>query len=90
MKKFIFAVLVLVLATALVACGCQNRGNTANSSIATTQPTTAPTTPTIIDPTFMNPTIETNIPDPDINTESDMGTEETGIGMDSTIIDGMK
>lgn len=89
MKKITFAVLVFVLAVSLMACGCQNRGNTVNTP-ATTQTTTTPTTGTIIDPTIMDPTIETNIPDPDINTMPDMGTEETGNGMDNTIIDGMK
>ena len=70
MKKFGLFVLSFVLVLSLAACGCQRSDvkptETMPPTTPPTQPSTVPTTmPTIPE---MDPTLETNIPDPDINT----------------------
>ena len=75
MKKIIAFVIVLIVCCALVACG---RGNDTPATTApATRPTTAPTTaPTTLPTTAATmPTLETNIPDPEVDTS--MTTEAT-------------
>ena len=85
MKKFSIITLALVMIIALAACG---RGNTDETSTPTT--TSSDFNPTIIPD--MDPTIETNIPDPNVDstmpiytdgTESTDTTGMTGGGNDS-------
>lgn len=69
MKKITIAIMAAVLVFAITACG-RNR-DTDPSSAPTTQPTTMPFMPE------MDPTLDTNIPDPDINTETPTFTDGT-------------
>ena len=74
MKKIITFVILLIVCCALVACGRKN--NTPATTAPTTRPTTAPTTtPTTLPTTATMPTLETNIPDPEVDTS--MTTEAT-------------
>lgn len=61
MKKISIAVLAAILVLSMAACG-RKQDNT-----PTTKPTTQPTEMTILP--NIDPTLDTNIPDPDINTE---------------------
>lgn len=80
MKKISMIVLALVMAFSLVACGRRNNNETSAPST-----TASDRNPTIIPD--MDPTITTNIPDPDVDTSMPMytdGTEGTdGKGQDS-------
>ena len=82
MKKLFSICLVLVLTFCLSACGCQAQKPTPETTVPTTVPvTTAPTTMPTTEPTTlppMDPTVETNIPDPevDVTTVPDV-TEDT-------------
>ena len=82
MKKLCIIALVFVLTFALAACGRRKNDNTI-TTMPTTQPTTTPTTDTSILPE-MDPTMDTNVPDPDVNGAVPDGTD----GMD-TILDDM-
>lgn len=80
MKKISMIILALVMTFSLVACGRQNNNETSAPST-----TASDRNPTIIPD--MDPTIHTNIPDPDVDTSMPMytdGTEGTnGIGHDN-------
>lgn len=67
MKKIIVFIAAAILCFACAACGCSN-------SQPATVPTNKPTTPSTMPSTIM-PTMETNIPDPEVNDNSTMGTE---------------
>ena len=73
MKKFCIFALVLLMAFSLAACG--RRNNTTPTTTATT-----PSTDMNILPD-MDPTLDTNIPDPNVDTSMPMYTD----GTDSTI-----
>ena len=73
MKKLSMIALVLVLTLALAACGRRNNNET------TAPTTTEPSTDMTIIPDI-DPTIETNIPDPNVDTSMPMYTD----GTDST------
>ena len=66
MKKIAMLAMALALMLSMSACGCSNRTNT-----PTVQPTEAPTRPTVPppEPTIVEPTFETNIPDPDVDND---------------------
>ena len=65
MKRLIMATMILVLTFSLAACGCQATEPMPETTVPTTQTTTAPSTQI---PTSMPSTIETNIPDPSVDT----------------------
>ena len=89
MKKLFSITLALVLIFALTACGCQAQDKTPATTAPTTVPTTVPTTAPTTEPTLastvpsMDPTLETNIPDPSVDTSMpDNGSSgETGNGI---------
>lgn len=66
MKKLIIVFVVVVLIISLNACG--RRQDATPTTNSTTQPTTIP---------FIDPTLDTNIPDPNINTEMPTYTDGT-------------
>ena len=70
MKKVTIFALILVLACSMAACGCQKNNNMGDNTTNTTKATTAPTTQPMIDPTILDPTFETNIPDSTVNGNS--------------------
>lgn len=70
MKKFGIIALVLVLTLFLYACS--RRNNTKEPMAPTTVPTEAPTITPVIPET--DPTMDTNIPDPEVNGNSDTET----------------
>ena len=88
MKKYGIFALVLALAMSLAACGCQKQPEPTTPTVNTTVPTTLPETVPVIPET--DPTIGTNIPDPNVDDstmptmDTDMngtdGTESTGMG----------
>ena len=69
MKKISIAVLAAILVLSMAACG-RKQDNT-----PTTKPTTQPTEMTILP--NIDPTLDTNIPDPNINTEIPTYTDGT-------------
>ena len=69
MKKISIAVLAAILVLSMAACG-RKQDNT-----PTTMPTTQPTKMTILP--NIDPTLDTNIPDPNINTEIPTYTDGT-------------
>ena len=73
MKKTLVLLLALGLAATLAACGRRKNENTTPNTTMPTRATTAPTTEVTI-----LPTLETNIPDPDVN--STMPDMTDGIG----------
>lgn len=77
MKKLSAIALVLFLTISLAACGGSGNGGTS------TPDTTAPSTGRPVMPST-NPTIDTNIPDPNVDTHMPMytdGTQDTsGVG----------
>ena len=75
MKRIIAIFAAAIVCLACAACGCTN------SEPATT-PSTRPTVPSTMPSTIM-PTMETNIPDPEVNDNSTMGTDFTDM-TDST------
>lgn len=84
MRKFTIFALVFVLAFALTACGRRDNTPTETTPAATQAPTEQATIPTI------DPTMGTNIPDPEVDTsmpdlmdptgESGTATNENGSG----------
>lgn len=72
MKKIAIFFLTLGLAATLAACGRRDNANTTPSTSAPTRSTTAPTTEVTI-----LPTLETNIPDPNVDTSMPDMTETT-------------
>lgn len=76
MKKIIAFIASIALAGSITACGCQNSTMMDN----TTTPGTSETTPTskpLIDPTIIDPTFETNIPDGTVDNNSTDPFDET-------------
>ena len=67
MKKFYMIILVFLLVVSLAACGRRNNTDT----IPTTQPSTG------MDLTPDMPPVETNIPDPNVDTSMPMYTDGT-------------
>lgn len=87
MKKTGFIVLTLVLVASLTACRRGNVDENTNPSDNSTPPATttepAPTTEPTTLPTIIDPTFESNIPDPDTNN----GTDGMDNGMDNGMTD---
>ena len=73
MKKFVFFALALILCCGLAACGCQMSTGNDMGNTTTTNSTTATKAP-MIDPTILDPTLDTNIPDPTVNGNSTIDT----------------
>lgn len=73
MKKICILLLALVVSVSIAACGRSNDNVTDGDGTMTILPTALPT-------------MDTNIPDPDINTEMPMYTEGTGVT--DPVIDG--
>lgn len=73
MKKIIAIAAAAILCLACAACGCSN---SEPATMPTTRPATRPTTPSTMPSTIL-PTMETNIPDPEVNDNSTMGTDMT-------------
>lgn len=69
MKRFIAIAAAAIVCLACAACGCTN------SEPATMPTTTAPIPSTM--PSTILPTMETNIPDPEVNDNSTVGTQTT-------------
>lgn len=83
MKKWCALTIALLLVFSTSACGCQNSGDmsgdttlTPTSTTKGTESTPATTDP-IVDPTILDPTFETNIPDSTVNDNSTNGTDST-------------
>ena len=72
MKKIIAITAAAILCLACAACGCSN---SEPATMPTTRPTTPTTAPTV--PSTILPTMETNIPDPEVNDNSTMSTDMT-------------
>lgn len=70
MKKVLIALLVLVMALSLVACRRRN------NDVETT-PTTTPQTSEMPFIPDMDPTLDTNIPDPSVDTQMPIYTDGT-------------
>ena len=76
MKKLFAIALALVIIGSLAACGCQAQEPTRPTTVPTTIPTTVPVTtapttiPTETTTPMMDPTTATNIPDPEVDTNS--------------------
>ena len=67
MKKYSMIALILVLTVSLCACGRRNKESVVtNPTVTTPAVTTAPTKPAT------EPTLETNIPDPEVDHNSTM------------------
>ena len=73
MKKITIAIMATLLVFIMVACGRRQDSNT--NTTPSTQTTTQPTTMTILPD--IDPTLDTNIPDPNINTEMPSYTDGT-------------
>lgn len=69
MKQFIAIALAGIICLACAACGCTN-------SAPATEPSTVTPIPGTM-PTFTVPTVEPNIPDPEVNDNSTIGTVPT-------------
>lgn len=69
MKKFAIITLIIILSLSICACG---RNGRKEPPVTTTPGTTMDILPD------MDPTIGTNIPDPDVNSTMPMYTEGTG------------
>ena len=76
MKRIITFVAVAIVCCGLVACGSRN--DMGATTVPTTRPTTAPTTAPTTRPTAPTtmPTLETNIPDPEVDTSMTTDTTE--------------
>lgn len=70
MKRFIAIFAAAMVCLACAACGCTN-------SAPATMPTNRATIPSTMPSTVM-PTMETNIPDPEVNDNSTVGMDDTG------------
>ena len=84
MKKLCALILAMLLVFSMSACGCQNSKDMDNnmtqsptSTTERTEPSTADTMPSIVDPTILDPTFETNIPDGTVNENSTTDTDGT-------------
>lgn len=77
MKKLTIFIMAFALACSIAACGCQNSSGMDNTTGTTSAPTTTPTTAPMIDPTILDPTFETNIPDGTVNENSTMPSDTT-------------
>ena len=85
MKKLSTIAFAFVLIFSLAACGCQAQESTPATTIPTTSApvTTAPATTATTMPAStatvpsMDPTIDTNIPDPEVDSNSTEMTEDT-------------
>ncbi len=64
MKKAVILLVALLLTGSLAACGRRDKTPT---TAATTAPTRSTSPIPGLDPTIMDPTFETNIPDPNVN-----------------------
>ena len=64
MKKFGIFALTVILLISLVACG--RRKETKPTATTSNTRSTVPDV-TILDPTIMDPTLDTNIPDPEVD-----------------------
>ncbi len=71
MKKLRIFMLIFVLCLSLVAC---RRGNNNETTGTTTEATNSSTTETTLLPQI-DPTLDTNIPDPDVDTSMPDGTD---------------
>ena len=80
MKKILAFVLVFIVCLGLAACGRRNKDVPADTVPTTSAPITTPTEK-ITEPTVVIPTMETNIPDPDVDTRMTESTEEVRRGM---------
>ncbi len=79
MRKLFLFCFVIALCFTLIACGKNDTG------AATEVPTTESATIPGLDPTIMDPTIETNIPDPETNKqESETSSSDPMSTDDST------
>ena len=82
MKKLFTIALALVLTCSLAACGCQAQEPSQPTTAPTTMPTTAPATtaptplPTENTEPMMDPSTETNIPDPEVDSNSTESTSD--------------
>lgn len=63
MKKIGIIFIAAILTLALSACGRNKK-----SEATDPQNESRDTTPTLVDPTILDPTMETNIPDPSVDT----------------------
>ena len=63
MKKIGIIFIAAILTLALSACGRNKK-----SEATDPQNESRDTTPTLVDPTILDPTLETNIPDPSVDT----------------------
>lgn len=84
MKKFGMIAIALILTFSLCACGRRDNNETTTPTVTTrptVPPTTAPTTAPTTEPTMVPdlPDMDTNIPDPTVDSNSTNGTnDETG------------
>lgn len=89
MKKLGVLLLAVVLILALAACRKRNNTPETTPTVATTVPTTVPETTPVLPETM--PTLETNIPDPNVDSsmpgmnDGTDTTENTGNGDDGAI-----
>ena len=74
MKKISILVLVLTLCGAMAACGCMNSQQPGTSD-GTTPTDTSTTAPSVLPD--ITPTLETNIPDPSVDTSMPDFTDAT-------------
>lgn len=79
MKRFAIIAFIIILALSVCACGRSNREET---NATTTPDTTMDLIP------GMDPTIDTNIPDPDVNSTMPMYTDGTDFTDDTGVADG--
>ena len=70
MKRFIAIFAAAMICLSCAACGCTN-------SEPATMPSSNPTLPSTMPNTIL-PTMETNIPDPEVNDNSTIGMDATG------------
>lgn len=73
MKRIIAITAAAILCLACAACGCSN---SEPATMPSTRPTTPSTMPTTMPSTIL-PTMETNIPDPEVNDNSTIGNDMT-------------
>ena len=76
MKRYIAIFAAAIVCMACAACGCTNSEPMATTPTnRATLPTTAPSTVPTTTPSTIVPTMETNIPDPEVNDNSTMETD---------------
>lgn len=71
MKKAMITVLLVLVAASFAACGCQMNSEGTSTPTNSTTASTAPIVPDIM------PTMDTNIPDPSVDTEMPIYTEDS-------------